>query len=37
MYVHDPAVDVAELLEPKEAGAMGAVVEDEALFGNRSA
>lgn len=31
-YVHDPAVDVAELLESKEARAMGGVIEDETLL-----
>ena len=31
MYVHDSAVDVAELLEAEEAGAVGGVIEDIAL------
>ena len=31
MYIHDPAVDIAKLLEPEEAGAMSRVVEGKAL------
>ena len=31
MYIHDPAVDIAKLLKPKEAGAMSRVIEGKAL------
>lgn len=30
-YVHEPAVDVAKLLETEQTGAMGRVIEDERL------
>ena len=31
MYIHDPAIDVAELFEAKEPRAMGGVIEGVAL------
>lgn len=35
--LHYPRVDVAKLLEPEETGAVGRVIEDEALFRDLSA
>jgi hypothetical protein len=31
-YIHDPAVDVSRLLEAKQPGAVGGVIESEALY-----
>jgi hypothetical protein len=30
-YIHNPTIDVPKLLETKESGAMGGVIEDERL------
>ena len=38
-YIRDTTVDVPELLEPEQAGGMGAVIEDKAgcgIYGHRS-
>ena len=32
-YIHDPAVYITKLLEPKQAGSMGGVIEGIALMG----